>query len=78
MYFSRVEVLTALLLKIQDLWNVMLCHWVYSSQCTEGSYCFLARLLYRWMHYQSWEQSGTIPQWHSITSWNTWIFKMHI
>jgi hypothetical protein len=38
-----------------DLCDVILCQSVYSSQCSEGSYCFLARLFYRWMHYQSWE-----------------------
>ena len=38
-YPERFEVLTAVLLKTEVFWNVMLCHCMSSSEHSEGSQC---------------------------------------
>jgi len=35
--FVRSEVLTAVLLKIQVFWDVMLCHWIFGTCCLSGT-----------------------------------------
>jgi hypothetical protein len=39
LYPVRVEVLTAVLLRTQVFWDVMLCHWANSSHCFKGLQC---------------------------------------
>ena len=38
-FLVTCEVLTVLLLKVQIIWDVMLCPWASSSFCFRGSYC---------------------------------------
>lgn len=38
-FLVKREVLTVLLLKVQIIWDVMLCPWASSSWCFRGSYC---------------------------------------
>jgi len=37
LYFVRFEVLTAVLLKIQIFWDVMLSHWMIGTCCFDGT-----------------------------------------
>lgn len=81
----RYEVPTAMSQRIQDFWDVALCHWASVSQHSKGSLYlhhqgqsknFLNCLILKMKALLSFKMLGTTPQQHSVTSHMTQIINI--